>query len=444
LNLIPGTYDILFNGDADGCAQTSAAPQIPCNSGPVKQRIPIMASGVLDVDVPMVKVTGTVTLAGAALPDEMSGRGSLSFAAAGAAATSTASFGASGPASFTVALLPGSYTISLSANAALCGPTLTPQVPCLGGVLMPSASLTADGVLDVDIHAATVTGSVTLNGQPLPTASGDRGGLTFTNKAGGGGTVATLGMAGAASYRVRLLSGTYDVDYAANQTLCGGTTPPALPCTGGSIARGVSLAADGVLDADLKRALATGRVTLRGAALPTATGSRGTLVLARADGAAVTSGLGMTGDATYALSLWPGVYDARLNANAGLCVHGMPAPSVPCVGGTARTGASIQSDGVLDVDIASVAVTGTVTLSGAAPPAETLDRGTIAFARIAAEGGGAASFSLGTDAAPTYVLTVMPGHYVVRHAANSALCAPSRSLPGVPCASQAIVGCPLR
>jgi hypothetical protein len=122
----------------------------------------------------------------------------------------------------------------------------------------------------------------------------------------------------------------------------------------------------------------------------------------------------------------------------------MPAPPVPCIGGTAHAAASIQSDGVLDVDIPAVMVSGTVKLAGGALPVETLDRGSISLAHIAAEGGGSASFSLGTDATATYVMTVMPGHYVVRHAANSALCAPSRALPGVPCASQAIIGCPKR
>jgi hypothetical protein len=443
LNLIPGTYDVVYSGDPIGCTQTASLPAIPCNSGAVKQNVALTTSGVLDVDVPMVKVAGAVTLNGAPMPDATVSRGSLSFAAPGGSAISTASFGSTGSPTYAVALIPGSYGVSLAANANLCGPTLTPQVPCLGGVLMPAIALTADGVLNLDIHAVAVTGSVTLNGQPLPAASGSRGGVTFTSTTGsGGGTYAMLGTSGAATYRVTMLAGTYDVDYAANQTLCGGTITPALPCTGGPIARGLGLTVDGVLDADVKRVMVTGRVTARGATMPTASASRGSLLFVRADGASLsTASLGTSGEATYALSLWPGVYDARLSANSGLCVQGTTAPAVPCVGGLVHAAAPLQTDGVLDVDISPVMVSGNVTLNGAALPAETLDRGSIGFARVAGEGGGGVSFSLGTNAAASYGLTLTAGNYIVSHGANSGLCAPSRALPGVACASQTVVGC---
>jgi hypothetical protein len=176
--------------------------------------------------------------------------------------------------------------------------------------------------------------------------------------------------------------------------------------------------------------------------MPTTTASRGALVLARADGAAVTSAsFGTSGEATYTLSLWPGTYDARLGANTALCVAGSAAPPVPCVGGLLHAGNSLPSDGVLDVDITPVMVSGSVTLNGGALTTEAVDRGSIAFSRITAEGGNSASFSLGTNSAATYAMTVSAGNYVVSHAANSLLCSTSRPLPGVPCASQVIVGC---
>jgi len=443
LILFPGMYDVLYNGDQAGCTQTSPAPLFPCNSGLVKQAVTLTTSGVLDVDIPMVKVTGAVTLNGATMPDATTSRGSLTFGATGNAAVPTTSFGATGAVTYAVALIPGSYAVSLVATPSLCGPTLMPEVPCLGGTLMSSVALTADGVLNVDMHAVTITGAVTVNGQPLPTTSGDRGGLTFTNTAGGGGTLASqLGTSGAATYRARVLAGTYNLDYAANPTLCSGSTAPGIPCTGGSIARDLALTTDGVLDADLKRVMVTGRVTVKGAAMPTATGNRGALVLARADGAALTSAsFGTSGDATYTLSLWPGTYDARLSANTGLCAPGSAAPPVPCVGGLLHAGNGLSSDGVLDVDITPVMVSGTVTLNGGALTTEAVDRGSIAFSRITSQGGNSASFSLGTNSAATYAMTVSAGDYIVSHAASALLCSTSRPLPGVPCASQVILGC---
>jgi hypothetical protein len=421
-------------------------PAIPCNSGVIRPQVNLAADGVLDVDVPAVKVTGAVTLAGAAMPTEMSNRGALTFAAAAGAAVSTRAFGTTGAASYALTLLPGRYAISLAANAALCGPNLMPQMPCLGGTLMPSTMLTTDGVLDVDIRAVTATGTVTVKGQPLPDMTTDRGSLRFTRAAGGGGVTAGFGTTGAATYAMRLLAGTYDVDYVANAAPCAATgknMPPQLPCTGGSVARGVSLTTSGVLDADLKCVQVNGAVTLKGAVMPDASAGRGALSFSLAGGStAATAAFASTGAVTYALSLWPGTYDVQLGANMGLCAAGSPAPAVPCIGGTARTGVRLDADGVLDVDIKAVRVSGNVTLNGAALPTATANRGSIELSRGAAQGGAGLSFALGTDSAPSYAATVMAGKYLFRHVANAALCGTDGPLPALPCAPQFVSGCP--
>jgi hypothetical protein len=74
-------------------------------------------------------------------------------------------------------------------------------------------------------------------------------------------------------------------------------------------------------------------------------------------------------------------------------------------------------------------------------PAASADRGGVDFARVTAEGGGATALSLGTNAAANYAVTLVPGRYVISHAANAALC-DGASTPAVPCASQVLVGCP--
>ena len=446
VNLIPGMYDVSYGGDAAGCQQDTP-PAIPCNGGVIKPQINLAADGVLDLDVPAVKVSGNVTLAGAVLPTATANRGALTFTGASGTGATTRPLGTTGNGFYAVTLLPGSYSVALAANAALCGPTLTPEVPCLGGTLIASMPLSSDGVLDVDIRAVTVTGTATLNGQPLPTTTSDRGSLRFTRAAGGGGATYSFGTTGAATYRVRLLQGTYDVDYAANAGLCSlaaAGTPPPLPCTGGSIARALALMTDGVLDAPLRRVQVSGNVTLKGAAMPTATASRGALTfsLPGGGGAASTASFGTTGNVTYGLSLWPGTYDVLLGANASLCTGVAPAPALPCTGGSLRAAVSLAADGVLDVDVPAVTVSGTVTLNGAALPTETLTRGSVGIGRVAAEGGAGVSFSLGTNTAATYTATVLPGHYLFRHVANAGLCGSGRALPTVPCASQVVVGCP--
>jgi hypothetical protein len=446
--LLPGHYDVTFAGDVSGCA-TATPPALPCGSGPLRQGVDISSSGVLDLDVPAVHVSGAVTVNGAALPAAAAARGSLAFSsAAGNVAVATQPFGSTGAASYAVTLLPGRYDVVFVANPALCSGTATPDMPCLGGTIQAARDLSTDGVLDVDIPSIAVTGAITVNGAPLTDATSDRGSLLFARAQGGGGNAPGLGATGAGAYRVRLLTGTYDVSYVPPATLCqatGGGTPPGVPCTTGAVVRGVALTSDGVLDGDLKRIAVTGTVTVRGAAMPSASASRGALTFSAGGAAALTASFGSTGPASYAISLWPGSYDVGLVANAGLCGATLAAPPVPCVGGRLRAAAGLQTDGVLDVDIAAVTISGAVTVNGAALSAETSERGSLSFTRAAAESASTASsvaLDLGSTGAFSYAVTLTSGDYVLAHVANPALCPAGGPAPGVPCASQVVRGCP--
>jgi hypothetical protein len=243
---------------------------------------------------------------------------------------------------------------------------------------------------------------------------------------------------------MRVLAGTYDVSYVANAALCasGGTAPP-LPCNGGTLSHATALNADGVLDVDIPIATISGAVTLQGADMPAASADRGALSFMSRDGAGAvaTRPFGASGAVTYALALWPGNYDVLLTANAALCKAGAAAPPVPCVGGTVSSGVGVRGAGVLDVDVKAISLSGAVDLDGAALPAASADRGSLNFGRVPTEGGGAVALSLGTNATPSYAISVVPGRYVVSHAANAALCN-GTALPAVPCASQIAVGCP--
>jgi hypothetical protein len=448
--LVRGSYDVTYNGIPSLCTQQgSAAPAAPCNSGPLKKGVGITASGTLDLDVPIARVSGNVTLNGAALPTETGSRGSLSFVGAadsGFGAASTATLGTSGAGSYAVTLLPGTYDVVYAANAALCTATAISMVPCLGGRVVMSAHLTADGTLDVDLKAVTVNGAVTVRGMTMPTTTSDRGHLSFVGSSGGTGTTPSFGTSGAASYKLRVLSGTYDVSYVPLAGKCMGTTastPPAMPCNSGRLKTGASLTADGVLDLDIPVSAVSGRVTLQGQPMPTTTADRGTLTFVARDattGNVLGSAFGTSGAVTYGFAVIPGTYDVNFIADAGLCTPGGQAPAVPCVGGTVSSAVNLTADGTLDVDISAVSVTGAVKVNGTALATASVDRGSIVFARAAAEGSGSASLDLGTSTAASYAVTLVPGHYVISHAANAAACTPTSS-PQAPCASQALVGC---
>ena len=441
INLLPGTYDVTFAGDPAECTG-ELPPAVPCNSGTLRPAVALTSSGVLDLDLPMVRVTGVITLNGSPPNTQPGTRGQLSFAGDTGAPVLTKPFAPSGAASYEVLLLPGDYDISYVPSPVLCDGTFLPSMPCVGGTIRAAEDLSSDGVLDVDVRAVTVTGAVTLDGAPLPAEAADRGKLSFVNRAGGAGVTADFAMTGTGQYSMRVLAGAYDVDFVANPLLCATSTAPAMPCTGGPVGTNVMMEADGVFDVALERVRVAGSVTLNGTPMPAAEADRGTLTFSLGSSSVTTAAFGASGAAEYALSLWPGTYRVDFDANAATCGPGLPAPPVPCAGGTLRSDASLTMDGVLDLDVRAVTVSGSVTLLGAALPTATLARGAIEIARVGEPHVAPAAIELGTDSPSTYSATLIAGSTVFLHAANAASCTGSDPAPAIPCASQALLGCP--
>ena len=114
---------------------TACDGPMPCNGGPLKSGVNLMNDGVLDIDIPAVKVTGNVTLKGAALPDANVGRGSVEFALNDGTPATSKSFGNSGTGSYALTLLPGRYIVLYEGNPKQCDPTVLPSVPCMNQIL---------------------------------------------------------------------------------------------------------------------------------------------------------------------------------------------------------------------------------------------------------------------------------------------------------------------
>jgi hypothetical protein len=174
------------------------------------------------------------------------------------------------------------------------------------GVLVQSAvQVSADGTLDVDLRTVRVSGRVTLDGSPLPTAAYSRGALSLLGGDTSSGRLVDLDDATGGSYDVRLFRGSYRFLYNNLDFSCTGTP---YPCQRGvSIRDAVSISADGTLDLDLPTIRLTGRVTLDGAAPPTASYSRGAITLL---GAGYSTGelldLDDSPDGTYDARIFPG------------------------------------------------------------------------------------------------------------------------------------------
>jgi hypothetical protein len=432
LALFPGTYDVAFAGDPALCAE-GAAP-VPCNRGVVLPGVDIGASGVLDVDVRRVEASGAVTVNGAAIGDGEADRGSLRFDPAGPSAGGglvVAPFGATGPVDYAVSLVAGSYTVALAANPAQCTGDV-PPTPCVGGPVLAEIDLQSSGVLDIDIPLIEVAGAITLAGGALPDETGDRGALVFARDVDA--VSVALESSGPKSYVVGLMPGEYAIAYAANPGLCDGVTAPAMPCGGGPLQK-LALMASGTLDLDIPVIAISGQVTLDGAGLPDQPADRGSLVFTGAGESTLSVALATGPFAGYAVTLLPGTYDIAY-ASAGECA-GPPDDAMPCGGGRLLAGVSLVNDGVLDVDIPKVDISGLVTYAGAPLPDLAASRGALRWTR--ADGAAGPTIDLATSGPLPYAVAVVPGRWIVDLAANPALC--DDGVPAFPCTDHALVGC---
>ncbi|HEY0134257.1 MAG TPA: hypothetical protein VGB85_09260, partial [Nannocystis sp.] len=109
ISLVAGKYTVALTANPGLCGGDMPPAPTPCIGGPVLPAIDLSASGVLDVDIPMIEVSGNVTLAGGVLPTEDGDRGSVSFARESGDATAVP-LETDGPIKYRLGLIPGEYT----------------------------------------------------------------------------------------------------------------------------------------------------------------------------------------------------------------------------------------------------------------------------------------------------------------------------------------------
>lgn len=314
--LYAGTYDATLSNSED-CADGA----LPCGVRKVKS-VTVSTSGALDVDVDVVKVSGALTVNGAAMGGSPTNtpRAELVFVGPTAAPLRLT---ASGAATFSQTLYPGTYGVQL-ANASDCanGP-----VPCQVRVLETAKTLTADATLAWDLPVVEVAGAVTHNGVAPAGSTSPRGELLFRDATG-----STVGRAltasGAATYAVRLYPATYTVLFR-NRTDCPANDASPFPCTGDvPLAASVAVTASGARDFDVKSVTLTGTVTVNGAQMAvTGATSRGRMAFAGfgLEGSPLIRGLADTGPATWRARLLQGAYDVALEGGAS-CGAAGPLP----------------------------------------------------------------------------------------------------------------------
>jgi hypothetical protein len=435
LRVVPGTYDVTFAGSAALCA--SSPTGMPCNAAIVKSGAAI-DDGTLDLDLHGVTITGSVTVNGQTMPDATQSRGGIYFVPAQGQWANTHLFEATGPATYEITLFPGVYDILYLGNPQLCSlKGSAPSLPCNTALLASSVDLTQGGVHDLDLKPITLSGNLTLNGQPFPAGVVAPVEIDFAQGENAIFSARFDVTGGNVSYALTLVPGSYDLTYLANLSACGRAPALGLPCNNGKLAQNLVLDTSRVLDIDIPGVRITGNVTVNGAPMRDESGVRGYIMFAGSDGTTLSTALQPTGAASYAVTLLPGSYDLAFSGNDALCAGGAT-PGVPCIGAALQPNVALSADGTLDLDVPLRHVNGRVTLNGQPLPDADSSRGKVWFAGVGAVNPG--EVDLGMTGAGVYAVTLVPGNFLLMHDANPTLCQEG-GVPKFPCASQLLAGC---
>jgi hypothetical protein len=330
----PGRYDLAYRG----LTTCEAAPRLPCNGGLVHRDVALDASGVLDLALTTARVEANVTIASGrsaergqlALGSAMPGVGSARAPIRGGAAA--------------IRVLRGEYEIAYEHDG--CdGPE-----PCGRFALPGRISVSTDGLVDLVVPSVEVSGIARLDGAPAPS------GLRVALAQSGGGSAAVETRGGA--YAATIVPGTYDLGVDAPAARCEADGP--LPCVPAILRRGISLRSDGVIDLDGDLVRVDGAVRIDGAVVDV--GAARIRVIGE-DGEGTATEL----DGTWGATVIAGTYAIHYDGDASACT-GRAAPVAPCNAGPVVAPRRIANDGVLDLDLRAVRISGAIT--GAVPGSE--------------------------------------------------------------------------
>lgn len=339
--VVPGTYDLAYSYP-DG----SAVPLgNPTHLGKAFEVGP--ASTVVDIDVPLTRVSVTVTMNG--LPRSAASDAGTLFLAD---ANGEAYLSASSPSSpYSGRVVPGSYDLYWHA------PDQAPSdatVPRNGGAKLRSGVVVGSDPLSfsLDIPVTTVSGRITVNGIPAETLGKYLGSLTLQGSTGGNPYFPV----DAGSYSLSLVAGTYDAffEHGSTKGISPSNSYTQLP---GAIVVGSTPLSR---DIDIPATRVSGNITVNGKAISQISHPDFSLLLRAAVGSATL--VEYPTQNAYSALVIPGTYDLYYAA----ATEGRP--EIPGnFSARLQTGIVVGSTPLsLDVDIRSTLLDGRMTLNGAA------------------------------------------------------------------------------
>ena len=402
--LFSGAYDVKVDNYTD--CPASDTPAIPCQERVLRSGLSLLGSGTLDLDLLVVTVSGQVTVNGGAMGNSVTGseRGRLLFE--DSEGEVSIGLGHSGPATYMLSLYQGTYEVTFE-NTSDCPWDRVGVVPCQRHLCNAALQLLANGSADFDLPVVQVTGAVTVNGSNMPNSSNgqNRGVVIFEEQNDTGDLEVQMGSSGPATYQLVVFPGRYQIVF--DNLQC--QDDAAAPCQR-RVLQTLDLTGNGVLDLDLPVITLSGVVTVNGLEMGYSPNSRsrGLVLLTDSEGTTLIDDVGSSGPAMYAVRLFSGTYSVDF-ANPVDCPQG----AVPCLTANLHTDLQLATDGVLDLPLEVLVLSGQVTVNEAVMPGTSSgsDRGRLYFALEAT--GETVYSEMDTGGPAVYQLQLYPGVYGV-------------------------------
>jgi len=470
-SLVPGIYDLWYrkNWDStyDTVSSTSTGDPNPNGMRLLQSNVLVSAgNNTLNIDIPKATVSGAITLAGQPLPAQSFYGGATFYLKAkdtGALHTaasftySGANYNLSGP-TWTNSLIPGDYELWYRKNWDSTYNTVSSTStgdPNPNGLRMLNANVTLNSganTLNIDVPRATVSGAITLAGQPLP-AQSFYGGATFYLKAKDTGalhTAASFTYSGAnynlsgPTWTNSLIPGNYELWYRKNwdstyntvsSTSTGDPHPNGLRMLNANVTLNSGA---NTLNIDVPQATVSGAITLAGQPLPAQSfyGGATFYLKAKDTGALHTAASFTYSGANYNLSgptwtnsLIPGNYELWYRKNWDSTYNTVSSTSTgdPNPNGLRMLNANVTLNSganTLNIDVPRATVSGAITLAGQPLPAQSYYGGATFYLKAKDTGAlhTAASFTYsGANynlSGPTWTNSLIPGDYELWYRKN--------------------------
>lgn len=376
VRVTPGIYDIVYEVETPG-------ELLPHNARVRLRKVALFGSLSQDIDIPVTRVAGSILVDGEVPPVSEYDDARILFRDHDTGAEVLV--GNTHEGNYDVNLAAGTYDILYRVE------TPGPIMPHNDGAVLETLVVFGDAISHpIDIDSVPLSGEFTLAGAPPPASEYDDANVGLESATAG---TVLLGNTHDLDYELNVIPGDYQIVYM-HET---GTNVPqnqrarfgAVPVTEG-----------GVMAIDIPQVTISGALTINGE-LPPASEFDDAVVHLQGVGNDDLVFLGNTHDGGYQVNVIPGSYDVYYaQETAGGTVPENKRARV-------LTGVNVDSDGVLDVDVQAVAISGAFMLGGELPPTSVYEDGSIYLRNTDTDD----AVLLGNTHNGGYSAIVVPGEY---------------------------------